>query len=787
MSALDRKLLRDLFAIKGQVIAIALVICAGVATFVMAKCAILSLSESKDAYYDRYRFGDVFTYVKRAPRRLEKRIESIPGVAQVQTRIVLDVTLSVRGMEQPASGRLISVPDTGEPKLNSLHLRRGRWVDPDKSNEVLVSESFAVAHDLELGDSVTATINGRFQQLKLVGVVLSPEFLIQIPPGGLLPDDRQYGIFWMSERQLEAVYDMKGAFNNATIKLLRGVEPAEVIEPLNRLLEPYGSLGAYGRESHTSHQFISDEIRQLRATAVIAPSIFLSVAAFLLNVVISRIIGLQREQIAALKAFGYTNRQVGWHYLKMVFAIALLGVFLGALGGIWLGQSITTMYAKFYRFPIFFFRIDFATLLQAIAFSWGAAWLGTMGALRRASRLPPAQAMRPEPPAHFRRTLVERMGLGHWLPQVVRMILRKLERQPVKSLLNCFGISMAVSVMILGSFTLDAVTYIVNFQFRVAQRQDLMITFVEATHRSTLHEVDHLPGVLQSQPFRVVAIRLRHEHRERRVGIMGLPATCELFRIFDTDEKQVEIPTDGLMLTDKLARLLNLSRGSMVDVEVLEGKRGHYQVPVVGVIQEFNGLNAYMNLESLNRLIQEDTVISGAFVKTDPLQTKKIYKTLKETPRVAGVVIKSSAIESFEKTVAENLLVMRGFNMLFAALIAFGVVYNSARISLSEQSRELATLRVIGFTRLEVAAILLGELALITLLALPLGCGLGYAFAAWATLGMDTEIYRIPLVVNPSTFGFAMATVIVATLLSGLSVRNKINQLDLVSVLKTKE
>ncbi len=787
MNALDRKLFRDLWGIRGQALAICCVIASGVAMFVMALCALASLTYSKDAYYEKYRFAELFAYAKRAPNSVKHRLESIPGVAGIQTRIVLDVTLNIPDMSEPAKGRLISIPDHHEPKYNTLHLRRGRWIEAYAADEVLLAESFAIAHQLNPGDELTAVINGRFQKLRIVGIVLSPEYIIQIPPGALLPDDKQFGVMWMSQQQLEAAYDMKGAFNNVTAKLLRNASEEEVIKQMDLILEPYGSQGAYGRESHVSHQFISDEIRQLRSTAIIAPALFLSVSAFLLNMVVSRIIGLQREQIAALTAFGYTKYQVGIHYLKLVFAITLVGTAMGTVAGVYLGQLLTQMYTRFYKFPIFYFEVKPSIIVLAVLISYGVALVGTVAALRRAAKLPPAQAMRPEPPANYRPTLVERFGLGFLFPQVVRMILRKLERKPIKSLLSAFGISMAVSVLILGSFTLDAVTFIMDFQFRVAQRQDMTVTFFEPTNNATLHDVDRLPGVVQSESFRAVSTRFRNGHRSRRVGITGLETGNQLFRIFDTDRKVVEIPSEGLMISDKLADLLQVQRGDTVKVEVLEGKRGVYEVPVAAVIKEFSGINAYMNLRALNRMLQEGHVVSGAFVKVDQSQEDAIYQQLKETPKVAGVNIKASMLQSFQETIAENLLVMRVFNIAFASIIAFGVVYNSARISLSEQSRELATLRVIGFSRFEVSSILLGELGVLTLLAIPIGCSIGYGFAYLATLGMDTEVYRIPLVVNLSTFAFAITTVVVATFLSGLIVRRKIDRLDLVSVLKTKE
>jgi putative ABC transport system permease protein len=787
MRSLDRKLVRDLWSIKGQVVAICMVIAAGVATFVMSLSTLESLSWCKDTYYERYRFAHVFTHVKRAPNSLAKRIASIPGVARVQTRITADVTLDVEEMLEPAVGRLISIPERRAPQLNDLHLRRGRYIAAGHTNEVLVSESFAVEHGLDPGDQMVAIINGRRQRLKIVGIALSPEYIIQIPPGNLMPDNRRFGVFWMGYDGLAAAFDLDGAFNDVALTLMHGASEPEVIRQLDRLTEKYGSVGAYGRADQVSHTYISDEIRQLRSMGLIAPVIFLSVAAFLLNIVLSRLINTQREQIAALKAFGYTKREIRRHYLKMILVIPTMGVLLGTGVGAWMGRGLTHLYSQFYRFPVAVFQLEYGVVVFALVLSVGAALIGTLAAVQRAVKLPPAEAMRPEPPATFRRTLVERLGLGRILPQAARMILRQMERHPLKSAISCLGIATGVAVLILGSFMLDSISYIMDFQFRLAQRQDLMITFVEPTSPNTLHDVKHLPGVLQCEPFRSVPARLHMGHRSRRVGIMGLPSKNRLFRLIDQHERVVNVPDDGLLLSSKLAELLDARVGDMITVEILEGERAERRIPVAALITEFSGTNAYMNLWALTRMLHEGPNLSGAFLTFDSRYEERLFQALKETPKIAGVSIKSAALRSFEDTVAENLLRMRTFNIIFASIIACGVVYNSARISLSERSRELATLRVIGFTREEISAILLGELAILTLFAIPLGMVMGYGFAAFAALGLDTELYRIPLVVESSTFGFAGVVIVVASVVSGLMVRRKLDHLDLVQVLKSKE
>ncbi len=787
MRNLDRKLVRDLTRMKGQMIAIVMVIAAGVGTFVMSMCAYASLSDGKQSFYRDFRFADVFASARRCPDSLIPRIREIPGVATVETRLVYNVLLNVPGMTEPATARLISVPDSGETELNNVYISRGRMLEPGNLGEVVVSEMFAEAHGFNPGDSVSVIINGRLRELKMVGNVLTPEYVIQIQGGSMLPDKKRFGIFWINERELEAAFDMSGAFNSVSLKLGHGANVQEVIEQLDQLLEPYGSIGAFDRSQQLSHQYVTDELFQLKTMATIAPIIFLSVAAFLLNIVVSRIISQQREQIAALKAFGYTNYEVGFHYLNLVLVISVTGTIVGTLFGFWMAVNLTEMYQEFYKFPQLAFQVNTAAVLWALLLTTFAAVVGTWLAVRKAIHLPPAEAMRPEPPPSYRPTIVERYLPAGMLPAELRMIIRNIERKPIKSFVSILGIAVAVSVLILGSFSLDSLNYLINFQFRKAQRQDLTVTFVEPATSSVMYEMSGLPGVLESETMRAVAARIRFQHRSRRVGIMGLESEPQLFRLLTEDEQPIRVPQHGIMLNSKLAELLGTRLGDRVTVEILEDKQPVAQVEVTSIVNEFGGINAYMDKLQLHKLLKESQVASGAFLRVDPNYIEDVFQNLESRPGVGSVSIKNATIQSFKETIAENMLTMRSFNILFAAVIAIGVVYNSARISLSEQSRDLATMRVIGFTRTEVSTILLGEITLFTILAIPLGWLIGYGLAALMILGLDTENYRIPLVVSRSTFAFASVVVVLATFFSALVVQRRISKLDLVSVLKTRE
>ena len=784
---LDRKLLRDLWNLKGQALAISLVIGAGVAMFIMYLSTFSSLRLTQETYYDRYRFAHVFASLTRAPLYLRDRIAEIPGVARVDARVVVDVTLDVPDLSEPATGRLIGIPIPQELMLNDVFLRRGRFPASDRPDEVLVSEAFAISRELHPGDGIGAIINGRLRELEIVGIALSPEYIYSIRPGELIPDDSRFGVFWMDGRSLAAAFDMEGGFNNVALTLLPGASEADVIARLDRLLEPYGGFGAIPRALQTSHWFLDNELAQLQGVGLVLPIVFLLVAAFLLNVVLTRIVAVQREQIAALKALGYTNPELVWHYTKLSLAIGAAGAAFGTFFGAWLGSAMTSLYNDFFRFPTLLYRLPPGVVAGGVLVSFVAATLGALNAVRGAAALPPAEAMRPEPPARYGRSWLERAGLERFLSTPVRMILRNMGRHPVRAATSVAGIAAAVAMLVLGTFFLDSIDVLMDLQFNVLQRQDATVTFVEPASGRALYEIGRLPGVINAEPMRAVPARLRSAQHSRIVSIMGLVPVPELNRVVDVHNGPIRLPDEGLVLSLKLAEVLDAQVGDRLTIEVLVGQRPVRLTPVTAIVEEYMGTAAYMNIEALRRLVREGDTLSGAFLKIDSGYEDLLYDRLKATPAVAGVSLKGTAIESFEKTLEETFYVMIFFNLLFSGVIAFGVVYNAARVSLSERSRELASLRVLGFTRGEISFILLGELATVTALAIPIGLLLGYTFAGLLVAAFNTELYRFPLVVSTRTFAYAATAVIVAATLSGLAVRRRLDHLDLVAVLKTRE
>jgi putative ABC transport system permease protein len=591
----------------------------------------------------------------------------------------------------------------------------------------------------------------------------------------------------MSEKALAAAYDLEGAFSSVSLRLMRDAAESEVIERADHLLAWYGGRGAHGRKDQMSHAFLDAELKQLKAMASVLPPIFLLVSAFLVNMTLSRLVVLEREQIGLLKAVGYGTREVALHYIKFVALIALAGTAIGSAVGTWLGIELTQLYGDFFHFPFLIFRSNPELYLLGASVTVAAAVIGAFWAVWKVARLPPAVAMQPPAPPRYRRLLVERFGLTRLLSQAGTMVFRNLVRFPARALSTILGISLATAILAAALSLYDSVEVMIDVQFLQTERQDASIDFTARRPLSALQDVSRLPGVIAVEPYRTLPARLRHGTAERRVGIIGKPPQPDLSRVLDERNQPLLLPESGLALSSTLADILGVRLGDEVEVELLEDDPRTILVPVTAVVQGYLGLMAYMDLAAANRLAGEGPVISGVHLSFDAGARDALFAKLKLTPIASFIALQRISLQKFRETLAQNLFFMLGIYVTLAVTIAFGVVYNSARISLSERARELASLRVLGFTRAEASLILLSELAILTLAAQPLGWVLGYALAFGMSEGLASELYRMPLVLNPATNAIASLVTVAAAVLSAFVVRRRIDRFDLVEVLKTRD
>ena len=787
MRTLDKKLLRDFRRLWPQALAVALVLASGVATLIMAIGAYRSLTETRQAYYERNRFADLFATATRAPRSLGAAMARIDGVAAVETRITESVVLDIPGMNEPATGLVLSLPDHGRARLNRLYIRAGHLPTPGKTGEIVISDVFAREHGYKVGSQFSGTLAGHRIRFRVTGLVLSPEFIYALGPGDLVPDHRRFAVIWMRRRQLEGLTRLDDAFNSVILTLQPGVRQQAVMDTVDRMLKPYGGTGAYGRKDQTSHAFLDSELKALKGMAKVIPPIFLFVSAFLINMVLSRLIALEREQIGLLKALGFGRRAVALHYVKFVVVIALAGIAIGFAAGTWLGDGMTRIYARFYNFPFLIFLRSADIYLLSAGISLAAALAGALKAVLAAAALPPAVAMQPAAPTLYRKTGLAGRWLAAMVSQLTVMAFRHLWRWPLRTGLTMLGTALAVALLVTAVFITGSINFLIDTWFFRTDRQDATITFTSALGPDSLQAVARLPGVLGAEPFRAMLVELSRGPLKRRLVLTGKPENMRLSRILDMDLKPVSLPRAGVVLTERVARYLRARRGDLVDVKLLEEGGRQVQLPVTDIIQSYLGLGAYMDLRALDRLSRLGPRRSGAYVKLDMARSTALFDAIKTMPAAASIGLRALSLKKFRESIEQNITIMNGVYTVLSVIIAFGVAYNSARIQLSERAREFASLRVLGFTRREVASVMMIEVAVLALLAQPLGWLLGYGFA-WAVMrGFQNDIYRMPFVVEMSAFGWSSLAVLAATALSALLVLTRVRKLDMIRALKTKE
>jgi putative ABC transport system permease protein len=787
MHALDKKLLRDIRRLWAQSLAIAAVLACGVMVMVMSYGAQRSLTETRDTYYERSRFADVWSGAARAPMSLLPEIAAIEGVARVEARISTFAILDIEGLESPAMGQVLSIPASGEPEMNRLIIREGRLPEPGRKDEAVVTEAFAMAHGFHPGDGFELTLNGQRRVVTITGIVLSPEFIYTVGPGSFMPDDKRFGVMWMAEDVLAAALNLSGAFNSVTLGVTRGTDLEPVKDALEALLKPYGGTGPYDREQQTSNAFLDGELKQWDLMVQTLPPIFLVITAFLVNMVLGRLITLEREQIGLLKALGYGWWDITWHYLKLALGIGSIGVVIGWATGYWASIGIAQVYGDFFHFPYLVFLQYPAVYALAALTGLGAALLGAALAVRRVVLLSPAVAMSPPPPTRFRRGLFDRLIVFLRPRQPTMMILRSIGRWPLRAAMTTLGISMSAAMIVAGLFMLDSFEELLDVAFVQVNRQDAMLEFAISRPESVLDEVENLPGVMLAEGAFAAPARLSHGPRNRTIAIEGRREGTTLARVFDGDTRVEVPPGDGIVLEVRLARHLDARVGDVIEVEFLQHDDRLHRVAVTGTVQTFFGLGAWMDQDKLAALLGQSPQVTIANVLIDAKEEAALYRAVKDAPAISGITLMTTVRQSFDETMAESANISVVIFSFVASLIAIGVVYNSARIQLSERARELASLRILGFTRGQVSYILLGELFLLTAAAIPLGLWLGYLMAAGMIASFDSDLYSIPLLITDTTYIRAALVVAGASAASALIVRRRIDRMDLVAVMKTRE
>lgn len=792
VSVLDRKLIRDLAASRSVLAAIAAIMMIGVCCFVAMASLYFNLRESRDRYYVQARMADFWIDLKKLPLAELARIRDLPGVAQLETRIVFPVTADLDGVERPLSGEVVSLPDRRGPILNDILLRRGSWFSDERRSEVIVSDAFARARNLRPGDRIRLILNNRLEELSIVGTAIGPEYVYLIPPGGLIPDPEHFGIFYLKRSFAEEVFDFDGACNQIVGRLSPEFRdrPAEILDVMERELDPFGVFSVTPRALQPSHWFLSSALDGLRINIVILPAIFLSVAAVILNVLMMRVAEQQRTIMGTLKALGYHNGALLRHYLKFGAVIGLAGGALGGLAGYALAGVMTRLYIEFFEFPRLVNRPYPAIIAAGVAISLACALVGTVRGVRAVLRLAPAEAMRPKPPPEGRGIVLERWA-WFWRKLDFRwhLVLRSIFRQRVRTLTGIFAAAVGASLIVVSLYLRDAMNAMIEFQFDKQLLSDYDVLLKDSHDLGALQDAARLPGVHRAEPLFVVGCTFRNGPRSRKGAITGIRRDAQLTVPRDAGGNRVPVPDVGLLLTQRLAEILGVAPGDTLTVEPVIGRREPRSVPVARVVDSYIGLAAYADFEYLNRLMGEEHALTAVQLAAEPSGDRagEFYREVKRIPAVQTVNAIRGQKAQLEAVLVKQTMIAIYVTIAVAGLMFFGSVLNSSLISLAERRREIATFRVLGYRPGEVDRIFLRESLAVNLLGTLLGLPLGVWLARVTSTLYDTDLYRIPFVIRPESHAVTVLLGLSFVLLAHLPVRAVIRRMNWLDALNVRE
>ncbi|MBI1319364.1 MAG: FtsX-like permease family protein [Candidatus Hydrogenedens sp.] len=790
MHPLHWKIIRTLRQNWGQSLAVMAVVLCGTACYICVYSAFLNLRLTRDTYYSEYRFADFEIMLERAPETAVFQVESMPGVSRARGRIVRDGSVDIEGIDEPRSGRVISMPVPRGAAINDIVVNQGRYLEPGAQQEVVLSERFATANGLEPGDWISVTLESKKYPLKIVGTGQSPEYIYLIRNvQELLPAPERFGVLWVSEEFAETAMNMSAACNNI-VGLMDDPEQTDVLfDQIEKAFSNYGVFAKVKKEDQLSNSFITDEIKGLQATATVIPTVFLGIAAMILFVLLGRMVRMERTQIGLLKAFGYTDLAIAWHYIEYGLALCLAGCAGGFFLGQFLSRQLIKLYVEIYSFPLLESRVYPEVLWRSMGITIAFTLCGAVFAARQAAGIQPAEAMRPEAPRSGAKLLLERFAaLWRRIPFSWKMTLRNAKRNRFRAAIHVAGVAVSTGLLMMGMFTMDSMDYMLAFQYENVQRENVRVGFQREQGKDTLYDLQRFDHVRRAEPLMEYPFRATSGHRTKDIVLTGLDTGSELRKLIDTGGREVHVDGPGVILSDKLAQQLQVQPGDTLRLEPLMGRvEGERTAIVSRISQQYLGAGAYMEIGALSRLLNEPYAFNAALLRTDAGSDSGLKKRLKDIAAVDSVGFSKEAYQALRETLASNMRVMSTMTLIFAGVIAFAIIYNLTSVSLAERQRELASLRVLGLTTAEVGRILYNESTLLSLGGIVFGIPAGIALCAMMVNAYDTELYRLPFHIDRESYALAVLLSIVFVVLANLATWRRLNRLDLMAVLKERE
>ncbi len=790
MQALFKKLLRNISQGKGQFWAVVAVVTVGIMIYVSMSSTYYNLKKSQEDFYQASNFADYYFSIVKAPERIIKDVEALAGVKRATGRISLDLPI-LKEDNKRATARIITFPLPMDNELNHILLSEGRmFTGKAGSNiEINTNPGFVDANNINWGDNVTVIYEGKPVDLSIVGTANSPEFIYPIKDiADLLPDHENFGIFMLPQYEAGPVFNYAGQINQVLVEFTPNTDHAKAAEEIKELLKPYGFLASYPRDDQLSHAMLQTELDSIKSLTTFLPFIFLSIAAAIQFVILRRMVRNQRAQIGVIKALGYSNGQIILHYSTYALLVGLIGAILGAITG-WLFSGILTdFYLLYFNLPhspggfnskaiIYGFIIS---IVVGLAAGWSAA--------RQVSKIQPAESMRPVPPKTGSKSIVENWSaLWIRLGSDWKISLRNISRNRGRFMLTTVGIALAVALLVISYFMNDAVDYMMQSIFH-DQKYDLMIRVATPVKEGELSSIAAIDGVLKVEPFLELPVRMTYKGKSEDDVLTAYNPAMSLKKIADEKGRELNIPAQGVLLSNSQAQKLGVRVGEDVEIETLlpQGPTHRSFIRVAGISHQMIGSATYVDLEVANRLLEAQNLISGAMLKSEAGKASLVEERLGEMLNIASISSREKEIANFEANLGAMIYTV-GIMVLFAMILGLAIVYNASLMTFVERERELASLKVIGYSNKELAGILGKENLLQSILGIALGLPLGKIMATGFISSIETDLYSFPVIIYPLTYVFSTLTAIVFIIIAHRLAIRGVNRINLVETLKNRD
>lgn len=791
------KLIRDLWQRRLTLFVLILIIAIGIGSYIGMAGVYQDLDSACKEYFHAYRLADFTLDLKRAPETVLTTLKDLPNLQRLNPRIRTAVMVNLprgyySGLVKPIPGVALSLPVPQKPIINDVYLYTGRWFSSPTAAEVILDQQFAKAKQLKAGDRITVRLTDKEHELLVIGTAFSPEYVLLMPPGGVVaPEPGGYAVMYLPYRMLQQSSGLTDSFNQllGIAKDNSATALQNTMRVLGDKLTMYGVLLETGFADQPAIKVLLDELQHVQKISKFFPTLFLLIAILILNITLSRLVTEQRSVIGTLKSLGYTNVAIFWHYLFYSVIIGLIGGVVGIGVGIGLQELMLIMYRLYFQIPGLDLHLYPMIFLLGVAVSTGSAILGSISGAHRATHLSPAEAMRPPMPERTGKIFLEHFS-DFWQHCSFqrKMIFRTIFRNRFRSLVTIIAAVLAMGLVFSSLSFLDAIDKIIRFSFDETQKQDITITLRDPLGKDILRTITVLPGVRTLDTQLQVPAEIRYGSHSKRLEIIGLPRNNTLFVPIDLNGRPITIIGSGLVITENLAKTMQLKVGDRIYLKPLLGERKLVNTEIAGIVTSYVGLAAYANQEWLSRLLGNSWLANSILIKLLPHASRQVFVTAasKFAPMI-NITDKAESKKLLMKTIDQFMLFAMLFMIFFAAVIAIGAIINTALISLDERERDVACLRVLGFTNFQVARIFFGESWALNLLGLFFGMFFGVLLAYLLSLMHTTEVMQIPTVIRPLRILEAAAIMLAFVSFSQMIIFWVIRRINWFTILNNRE